>query len=446
MSAVVAVRSRRRVRWPIFWFLFAFSVFAYVQRTSVAVAADPMMSELGISQVQVGWLLTAFLVSYTVFQFPGSVLGQRAGARWSLFVLGALGFVATVGTSAAPLLLSGGALMAALLAARFVLGIAQAPLFPVLSGAIEAWFPVRQWAWVQGILAGALNLGSAVTPPLIANLMASFGWKFALVVTSVPILALILWWVVYARDDPRDHAAVGPAELAELDGNPPAGTDSALSFARILRMLANRDLLLLSSSYLLMNYVFYLLTFWCFLYLVQERHFAVLESGWLAALPFVAAAGGSVLGGAINERLCTRYGARWGFRLAPLASLALTGAFLLLVALAPNAFWAVVALCGAFGFVEMTEASYWAATMRVCPSDTMASTGILNTGGNIGGIVATPLVAALSANGHWALTFMTGTGFALASAVLWFWVDVTRNEDPMAAPASGAVVPVTQAA
>jgi ACS family glucarate transporter-like MFS transporter len=434
MSALAAAASvpatTRRIRWPIFGFLFAFSVIAYVQRTSVAVAADPMMSELGITQVQVGWLLTAFLVSYTVFQFPGSVLGQRAGARWALFALGALAFIATFGTSAAPLLLTGTALMAALLAARFVLGIAQAPLFPVLSGGIEAWFPVRQWALVQGILAGALNLGSAVTPPLIANLMQVYGWKFALVATSVPGLALIVWWAWYARDNPRDHPGVGPAELAELEGNPPVGTDNALSFARILRMLANPDLLLLSGSYLLMNYVFYLLTFWCFLYLVQERHFAVLESGWLAALPFVAAAIGSVLGGAINERLCARHGARWGFRIAPLAALALSGVFLLLVAVSPNAVCAVVALCGAFAFVELTEASYWAATMRVCPSDTMAATGILNTGGNIGGIIATPIVAALSANGHWGLTFVTGTGFALASAVLWFWVDVTRNEKP----------------
>ena len=92
----------------------------------------------------------------------------------------------------------------------------------------------------------------------------------------------------------------------------------------------------------------------------------------------------------------------------------------------PNAYWAILALCGAFACVEFTEAPYWAATMRACPSDTMAATGILNTGANLGGILATPFVAALSANAHWALAFITGAGFALASAALWFWVDVTR--------------------
>src|SRR5256885_14569642 len=50
----------------------------------------------------------------------------------------------------------------------------------------------------------------------------------------------------------------------------------------IWALLQNRDVLLLTVSYLCMNYVFYLLANWCFLYLVQERHITVLESGWLA--------------------------------------------------------------------------------------------------------------------------------------------------------------------
>ncbi len=63
------------------------------------------------------------------------------------------------------------------------------------------------------------------------------------------------------------------------------------------KLLKNRDVLVLALSYLCMNYVFYLLSTFVFLYLVQERHFTLLESGWLASVPPLAAAAGCGVGG-----------------------------------------------------------------------------------------------------------------------------------------------------
>jgi sugar phosphate permease len=53
----------------------------------------------------------------------------------------------------------------------------------------------------------------------------------------------------------------------------------------------------------------------------------------------------------------------------------------------------------------------------------MLATGILNTGGNIGGIIGTPVVAMLTANHSWSSAFMTGAVCAVFSALLWFGVD-----------------------
>ena len=53
-----------RVRSFVFTLLFGFAFTGYVQRTSVAIAAERMMPELGLTQIEVGWLLTAFLFSY----------------------------------------------------------------------------------------------------------------------------------------------------------------------------------------------------------------------------------------------------------------------------------------------------------------------------------------------------------------------------------------------
>jgi dipeptide/tripeptide permease len=64
--------------------------------------------------------------------------------------------------------------------------------------------------------------------------------------------------------------------------------------------------------------------------------------------------------------------------------------------------------------------------MRLAPTDTMAAPALLNTGGNLGGVVATPIIAALSARHGWPVVFATGAVTALAAAALWLTIDAGR--------------------
>jgi hypothetical protein len=72
--------------------------------------------------------------------------------------------------------------------------------------------------------------------------------------------------------------------------------DQRITLKRVWTVLKNRDVLLLTFAYGCMNYTFYLLVNWCFLYLVQERHFALLEGGFLASAPPIGAAVGAAVG------------------------------------------------------------------------------------------------------------------------------------------------------
>lgn len=422
----IAEVSGFRVRRVLLALIFAFAFTGYVQRTSVAVAAQRMMPELGLTQVQVGWLFTAFLITYSVFQLPGALAGQWLGGRRMLSAIGVATVVASIATGVAPALATGGALFMGLLAARSLLGVAQAALFPVGAGMIRAWFPVRTWASAQALVVTGLWSGAAVTPPLVAWLMEARGWRWALVVTSVPSLALVTLWYVYARDRPVDHTGVRAAEQHELAGNPPPAPGPPVTARRLLRVLRDPPILRLTASYFIMNYVFYLVTFWSFLYLVQERRMSVLESGALAALPLVSAGVAAGAGGWLADRLRARFGDRIGMRIVPLVALPTSAVFLYLTVRAANPYWAVAALCLGFACVEVTEGSYWGATMRRAPDDTMAATGVLNTGGNLGGVVATPIIAALSSSYSWTVVFATGAVLAVAAAGLWLWIDTGR--------------------
>lgn len=420
------LRTRRfPVRWSILGCLFGFSIFGYMQRTGIAIAAEPMMRELGLDQVALGWLLTVFLVGYTVFQIPGAVLGEYGGPRRTLTWMGAASLLATVATAIAPRLASVAAVLVILIAARLLLGAAQGGLFPVATGAIKNWFPVRNWGFAQGFLITGAWLGSAITPPVVSVLELHFGWRLALAAVCIPSVLLLAWWQYDARDRPAEHPAVGAAELADLAEDAGAA-EERVSLARIMHVLVDPQVLLITASYLLMNYVFYLVTFWSFLYLRQERGVTVLESGWLASLPFLAAAVSSVAGGQLSDVLILRFGARWGMRILPIISLPCAGLFLWLTGAAGTTTLAVAALCLSFGWCELIEGPYWSATMRLAPADSMAATAVLNTGGNLGGVVATPAIAALSAHHQWQAIFALGAAASLGAAALWFWVDVAR--------------------
>jgi predicted MFS family arabinose efflux permease len=174
--------------------------------------------------------------------------------------------------------------------------------------------------------------------------------------------------------------------------------------------------------------VFYLVTFWSFLYLVQERKLSVLESGWLGALPFVVAGVAAAAGGRMADGLRRRFGDRRGARILPLVTLPLAAIFLYLTVSLASPYWAIAALCLGFGSVELNEGNYWCVAMRLAPNDAMAATAVLNTGGNLGGVVGTALVAALSAEGRWDLVFTTGIVTSVVAALLWLTIDPGRGE------------------
>lgn len=415
-----------RIRWRIFGLLFGFGCVAYLQQKGLTVAAARMMPDLGLTQMQMGWLEWAFVLGYAAFQLPGGVIGQRLGARRMFIVISVVAFLATILTPLAPFVLAGTALLAALLLLQLLLGLAQGPIFPVSSGVMEAWFRPEQWALVQGLQSMGLQIAAALTPPMIAYLMDAFGWQYALFWPELPALALIAVWAWYGRNTPAEHPQITPEELAELGANAVTATQTAISRRRLARLLGNRSILLLTLSYICMNYVFYLIANWCFLYLVQERHFGILEGGWLAAAPPLAAAIGAGVGGKLAIELCARFGFRWGFRLVPLAALPSAGALLLVTVHLSNPYGAVVALALCYAIVELTEGSYWAATMFVARADTMSATGVLNTGGNVGGLISIPIVAYLSGHGAWTAAFVIGTLFALLGAAAWLGIDATR--------------------
>jgi ACS family glucarate transporter-like MFS transporter len=278
----------------------------------------------------------------------------------------------------------------------------------------------------NGTISLGMNIGGAMTAPLIVMLTAAFGWQGALLWIAPAAVLLTAAWAWYGRDTPQGHPRVTPAEIAELDASdlvkPPP-----MTLARIRRIVGQRDVQLLTFSYFCLNYVFYLLGTWSFLYLVQQRDFHGLESGFAGMLPWIGAGIGAGIGGYASDGLAARVGYRWGYRLVPLCALPSAALLLLVTVSVTDPYVAVLALMATFFAIEVNEGAYWAGAMRVARADTGAATGVLNTGGNLAGMISAPIIGALSGAGHWNATFVIGAGFAAAAAACWLIIDPDRR-------------------
>ena len=151
------------VRWRVFVILAMASFVAYFLRSDISIAAPVMMLDLGLSELEWGWVIAAFTTSYAILQFPGGIFGDKVGPRKALAIIASLWSVAMLLTVLIPdpAVASGAMILGSLMAARFLVGIVQAPIFPVLNTTISRWFPVGGWALPIGLSSTGLTLGFA---------------------------------------------------------------------------------------------------------------------------------------------------------------------------------------------------------------------------------------------------------------------------------------------
>ena len=111
-----------------------------------------------------------------------------------------------------------------------------------------------------------------------------------------------------------------------------------------------------------------------------------------------------------------------------MTALILSAVFLYIGAMSADPFVSVVLLCIAFGCTQISESPFWVATMAVSGQHAPIATGILNTGGNLPGVLGGMLVPVTAGLFGWPAAMATGSIFATIGALLWLFV---RADEPM---------------
>ncbi len=194
-----------RVRYRVLAFAVALAALTYLDRVCIAQTAPAMMRDLGLTNVQMGFVFSAFTIAYAVFEIPTGAWGDRIGSRrvltriviwWSSF---------TIATAAAYN-------YASLLVIRFLFGMGEAGAFPNVSKSFSRWFPTAERGTAQGIFFAGAHLGGGLTPLLVAALLSVMTWRLVFVVFGTVGFVWAVAWFQWFRDEPADHPAVNRAE------------------------------------------------------------------------------------------------------------------------------------------------------------------------------------------------------------------------------------------
>ena len=184
----------------------------YLDRTTLGIAKTDISENLQLSATMFGLVSGIFFIGYVLVEIPSNLALDRYGARrWLARIAVSWGVVA-VAIGFAPN-------AATLLGLRFLLGVAEAGLFPGVIFYLSQWFPRDYRARVVALFLMAAPISSAVGTPLAAWLIAIgedvsglAGWRFMMICLGAPavILGVICWF--YLTDTPDDAHWLEPAE------------------------------------------------------------------------------------------------------------------------------------------------------------------------------------------------------------------------------------------
>lgn len=389
------------------------SVITYLDRICIGVAGPRIQDELGLSPEQWGWVLSAFIVAYGVFEIPSGAMGDRIGHRRVLVRIVLWWSVFTSLTGAAWNL-------ASLLVTRFLFGAGEAGAYPNMAGSVGRWFPATERARAQGIIWGASRIGGALSPWIVVPLMVAIGWRGTFVAFGVLGIAWAAVWFAWYRDCPATQPGITRAELAEI-GGAPSPDRTAVPWGRLFR---SRQLWLIMTMYwcYVWGSMFYLT--WFPTYLVKGRGMTEAEMGLYAALPFLLGATGNIVGGMLCDRLSRRFGLSRGRRLVGAGALAISALFLVGVASTTGKLTGVVLLSLGFGVMDCMLPAAWATCVDLGGRYSGAVSGAMNTAGQAGGFCCTLLFGYLvGAFGNYDVPIFIIAAMVMVSALLFWQLD-----------------------
>jgi MFS family permease len=432
-----SVLTPTRVRYGVLGFACTLSLITYLDRICISRAKEDIAGTLGLSDVQMGFVFSAFLLGYALFEVPSGWMGDVWGARrvltrivlwWSLFtaLTGSVwaftldsGYRLTLGRWQVPLLFDGFLL---LLLVRFLFGAGEAGAYPNLTRVVSAWFPFTERASAQGAIWFSARLGGAIAPLAIGLLTGALGWRLAFWALG---LVGVLWGVAFSswfRNTPEEKPECNAAERDRIRSGPyalrPDQAAAGHGWPPLRALVSSVTLWALCLVSCCVSFGWYFYPTWQPEYLKEVYQISYEKSEILTGLPFLCGAVGSLVGGRLSDRLIRATGSRrWGRSLVGVVGFTGAGLCVLGTGFTTRPWQAVTLLCLAFLINDLAIPAIWAACADVGGRFAGTVSGIMNMAGGIGAIFCPILIPVIlkAIPSYGAPAAATGSGLAAAA-------------------------------
>lgn len=361
-------------RWLVPVALHVCILIAYLNRLNISVALPAMSAEFGWSVSESGAnggrLMAVFYIGYAAANFllggPAARFGARRSLLWTLFLFSLCTMACGVAANSFILFVI----------LRFLLGIAQGPLFPLVTTLTQRWFPVHERSRANGIYIGGMLLAPLLAPVLLTPLTIACGWRGMLFVVGVGSLIVAwppTWKFIYNAPSKAPYLSARETRYIE------SGLEPQILYENDWRFLRDIKFWLAAIIAVLNNFTVFGVMFWLPIYFTESRNLPFANITYAASLPYLIGISGIAVmawaGDKFNRRVLlagTSYMATAICVYAAASSIGILGTIL----------WFAAAVFFQFGY----GAQEFAILQRILPHSSVSrGTGIYNGIAVLGG-------------------------------------------------------------
>lgn len=413
-------KKQSNVRWWLAFVFFLIGLVAYMDRSNIAVIAQPIMEDLNMDKVQFGWLASFFSLGYALAQIPSGMLAEKLGARkvvtyalvfWSLFTA----LTATVKSHGL------------LYAIRGLFGVGEGPMYPGNAVFNTYWFSKGEKGRAASALLAGSYFGPVIAPVITIAIYNWIGWEGVFYVFAVIGFLLAIVWYLIGRDKPEDHPWVNKEELDYIVKNRSVQQEKKEA-APWRKLLKNGRFWALGLQYFVVLYIVTFFLVWLPTYLQEAHGFSLQKMGFAASLPWLAIFFTVMTGGAISDKLVKNGKSKFVAR----GVLAIVGLIVFAVAMYfaaystdpwMNVLWLTIAL-GSLGFPVVIS---WATSNDLGEEYAGSVSGWMNLWGNIAAFLSPIICGWLAENIGWEETLLVSIVPILLAVGMWFAVKPDKS-------------------
>lgn len=383
-------RTYQQVTRRLIPFLMLCYVIAYIDRINVGFAKLQMSADLGFTETAFGFGAGIFFLGYILFAVPSNLLMDRIGARrWIGSLMIAWGVISgSMALIATP---------TQFFALRFLLGVAESGFYPGIILYLTRWFPNQRRAHALSLFQSSIALAGIVGGPLSGWILDRWhgdghlrGWQWLFLIEALPAITAGITALSYLDNDVAEARWLTSEQKVLLVRHLTCDDEEKARGAPVRAVFADLRVWGLGVVVFGLAMGIYAISFWMPTLLSESGVHSNTEIGWLTTIPNLIAAAGMVLVGRSSDAKRER---RWH-----VAGATFLGAAGLLGTVLFSHTPTLVLMClslATLGVMSALPVQWSFLTAFLGGSGAAAAIGLINSIGNLGGIVSPALIGRL---------------------------------------------------